>query len=732
MNFAENRKYIEDKFYEAEYDKSTGISAEEIRSNLHKMMAEKDDGEPEQIFRARLYAYVLDNVCFSMNTKTTFPIMLDFGIDYSYFAGQPIYTDVARDRRAYALKKYMPKDAEIRTAWEKCGLAAMWNDFWHTVPDWNNVIRLGFSGILKNARDKKQSLLEGGKYTDKNIWFLDSVIICFEAMIRCMERMYGYSLKFDMPEFSTALKNITYNPPESFYEVLLLQVIFPYFEELGLERARSLGPVDRLWYPFYRNDLESGACSLEEIKEYMRFFFIHYTASKRFAQQPMCLGGRNEKGKSFVNELTYLILDVYDEMNIYDPKIHFRYHSGIDDKIILKLLDMIRRGNSSLCILNDETIFESYRRMGIPAEDAADYVPLGCYEPIIMGKEEAEIGAVWMSTVKILELCLYDGVDSISGTRMMPEIKGDISSFDGLLEKFISYLDYCIDYSIRNVEMQGDICIQCNPSPIYSATFTSCMDKATDIHEYSAEYNNLSVKLYALASTVDSLVMLKKYVYDKGVISPEDITRVLSANWNGYETLRSEILRDFERYGNNLTLPDEIMLKIVNHLRKKYAYKKLRRGGVLRLGTDSINKCISNGKITGASFDGRLCGQPLSKNLRSVDGYDKKGITAQISSLLKIDAADFVDSATFDFILHPSAVSGDDGLCALKGLIDSYFGSGGFAVQGNILNSKMLREAKENPQKYKNLQIRVCGWNEYFVRLSDDMQETFIRQCEEK
>jgi formate C-acetyltransferase len=151
--------------------------------------------------------------------------------------------------------------------------------------------------------------------------------------------------------------------------VLLLQVIFPYFEELGLERARSLGPVDRLWYPFYRNDLESGACSLEEIKEYMRFFFIHYTASKRFAQQPMCLGGRNKKGESFVNELTYLILDVYDEMNIYDPKIHFRYHSGIDDKIILKLLDMIRRGNSSLCILNDETIFESYRRMDIPAED---------------------------------------------------------------------------------------------------------------------------------------------------------------------------------------------------------------------------------------------------------------------------------------------------------------------------------------------------------------------------
>ena len=258
------------------------------------------------------------------------------------------------------------------------------------------------------------------------------------------------------------------------------------------------------------------------------------------------------------------------------------------------------------------------------------------------------------------------------------------------------------------------------------------MEKAADIHEYSANYNNLSVKLYALATTVDSLVMIKKYVYDKKSITPKEISKVMADNWNGFEELRTSVLRDSERYGNNLELPDKIMLEIINHLREKYAYKKLRRGGVLRLGTDSINKCISCGKLTGATFDGRLCGEPLSKNLRSVDGYDKKGITAHIQSLLKIDAADFIDSATFDFILHPSAVSGEDGLCAFKGLTDSYFKNGGFALQGNILNAEMLKKAKENPDKYKTLQIRVCGWNEYFVRLSKEMQDTFITQCSEK
>lgn len=160
MSFADNRQYIEDKFYKAKYDNSTGIPSETIRTELHKMIDAKDENEPEQLFRARLYAYVLDNARLSMNTKTPFPIMIDFGIDYSYFASQPVYSDVTYRRRDIAFQKYMPEDAIIRENWERCGLASMWNDFWHTVPDWNNVIKYGFSGILKNAEDKKKSLLD--------------------------------------------------------------------------------------------------------------------------------------------------------------------------------------------------------------------------------------------------------------------------------------------------------------------------------------------------------------------------------------------------------------------------------------------------------------------------------------------------------------------------------------------------------------------------------------------
>ena len=728
--FSDNKPYIENEFEMAEYDKSTGLSPEEIKSHILEMYESQKETEPSEILNARAYAFVLDNMQLEINERTPFSIKFNLGIDYRYFASDSLYSALVQKRMQDVLTSNMPTENERRMLSSKIGLADCSNDFPHTVPDWNNVIKYGFQGLLDRAIKKRDRLSSDVPASDKGLIFLDSVIICFEAIIRAMKRIYDYSLKFDVPKFSECIKNLTSAPPKTLYEVMQLQILFLYFEEIDFSRGRSLGQIDRIFLPFFKNDISSGNCTLDEVKELFRYFFIHFTATKRFAQQPMTLGGRDEKGNTFVNELTYIILDVYDDMNIYDPKIHFRYHKGIDTKVTLKILDMIRRGNSSLCIMNDETIFKCYDKMGIPRSDAANYVPLGCYEPIILGKEEAEIGAVWMSLAKILELSLSEGTDPVTGIKFMPSL-GDIpKSFEEYFELFIKHLDYCIDFSIANVEEQGKYATLVHPSPIYSATFDSCIDKALDIHENGAFYNNFSVKLFALATAVDSLVVIKKYVFEKKELSYSELCLCIKNNWEGYKTLRAKILRDEDKYGNNNPYADEIMLSVVNHLREKYAYKKLANGRLLRLGTDSISRCISFGKRTGATPDGRCSSEAISKNLRSTDGLDRNGITALANSLLKIDATDFIDSATFDFILHPSAVAGSDGLNAFCGLVTDYFERGGFAMQGNILNTKMLRDAKEHPEQYKTLQIRICGWNEYFVNLSPEMQETFIKQCE--
>ena len=293
------------------------------------------------------------------------------------------------------------------------------------------------------------------------------------------------------------------------------------------------------------------------------------------------------------------------------------------------------------------------------------------------------------------------------------------------------HLDDTLDLSIRFADTHGRYSTEMNPSPIYSASFTDCIEKATDVHEYPLPYNNMSLKCIGLATVVDSLTVLKKYVFERGELTLDEMRKILAADWEGYEELRTRIIKDKEKYGNNLPVPDAIMTDITKHLADKYCGMPLARGGKLRLALDSIDKCILYGKNTAASPDGRKARTTLSKNLCATDGMDRGGITAYMQSVLKIDAADYVNAAVLDFVLHPSAVEGDKGLDDFKSIIRIFFENGGFAIQGNIVSAEKLRAAQNDPAKYSTLQIRVCGWNEYFVRMSGAMQDTFIAQLSE-
>ncbi len=256
------------------------------------------------------------------------------------------------------------------------------------------------------------------------------------------------------------------------------------------------------------------------------------------------------------------------------------------------------------------------------------------------------------------------------------------------------------------------------------------IEKGMDVHEYPLKYNNLSLKHHGHATTVDSLVAVKKYVFDRQEISLAELREALKQNWVGFEELQRKITADSEKYGNNLPLPDKIMTDISNHLADRYCGRKLKRGGVLRLGTDSVYHCVIHGKVTSATPDGRNAGQPISKNMCASDGMDRGGITAYMQSVLKIDVASFVDGVPLDYILHPSAVEGEKGLADFVSLIKNFLDNGGFCIQGNIVSQATLKDAQLHPEKYATLQVRVCGWNEYFVKLGKVKQDMFIKQCE--
>lgn len=728
-SFAENRPYIENEFEQAHFDAATGLSAQQLKEELDRIQA-TDTDRPRELVCADAYAYLLDNVQIEINEHTPFAFKFNIGIDYSYFASIDIFQKALFiPQREKVLSEKFPNEYRLMCDRAACGTDFVYTDFWHTVPNWPYVLEHGIAGILEQANMSKARLLRG-EHTEGQIVFLDSVIIRYEAMLRLMKRAYDYSLNFNVPEFSACMKHLLTDKPETLYQVMQTAVLFLYFEEIGCERGRTLGPIDQLYLPYYRRDLANGVL-MEEIRELIRYFFIHFTATKRFAQQPFAIGGGDKDGNDRCNELTSLLLDVYDEMNIYDPKIHVRYHQNMDPVVFEKVVSMIRNGHSSICVLNDRVVFAEYEKHGIPVEDAQHYTLLGCYEPVIMGMEEAEIAVSWINMVKSVELTLNGGRDILTDQCIGLPTGTDFARFDDLFDVFLQQLDNWVDFAIKFAEMQAPYNTEMNPSPIYSSTFPECLEQGRDVHTYPLKYNNMSLKCFGLATTVDSLAALKKFVFDTKTLTLDEMCDAVKTNWVGREDLRLRIERDADKYGNNRSMPDEIMRRITTHLSEKYCGRRLARGGVLRMGFDSINHCVFNGKDTAATPNGRLATTAVSKNLCATEGADKGGITAYMQSVLKIDATEFLDSVILDFVMHPSAVQGEKGLEDFQSLLKAFFALGGFAAQGNILNGEKLKEAKLHPEKYSTLQVRVCGWNEYFVNLNEDIQDMFIRQCEE-
>ena len=263
-----------------------------------------------------------------------------------------------------------------------------------------------------------------------------------------------------------------------------------------------------------------------------------------------------------------------------------------------------------------------------------------------------------------------------------------------------------------------------------SANFEYAIRQGKDVYFNGSKYHNTVITISCLATAVDSLYAVKKYVYDLGVISLEELRTALQNNWVGYESLQKMISSDPEKYGNNLEGPDAIAADITKRVGEFILSHRTWLGHPYSPDAEGIVHGINYGKKTGATPDGRFAFDQLSKNLQSVFGCDRRGVLAYINSVTKIDAFLYPNGAPIDFVLHPTAVAGDEGLDIMVSLIRSTFRKGGAAIQGNVYSAELLRDAQKNPEKYKGLQVRLCGWSQYFNKLSRDEQDMLIRQAE--
>lgn len=449
------------------------------------------------------------------------------------------------------------------------------------------------------------------------------------------------------------------------------------------------------------------------------------------ANVPFYIGGRLADGSDATNPLTTLIVEEYIGLNINDPKIHVRWHKDLPKPLVRLILGSIRDGRNSFVFLNDEVVEGALTALGEDPADARNYVVIGCYEPAALGKEVPCTCAARVNLPKAVLVAMNGGIDPDTGAAVgVPADPDSYRDFDAFYVAVLAQIETFADRAAALTVAYERAYPSLNPAPLFSSTLADCVARGKDAYSGGAKYNNSAVNAICIASTVDALTAVRCLVYEEKKLKLSEFAAILRGNWRGHEELRQTALRRLPKYGNGDPTVDALAARVVHDTAACINGKPNGRGGIFRCGFFSIDYRLTFGEKTGATADGRLAGEPLSKNMCAVTAMDREGVTALIRSATAVDYTDTPNGTVLDIVLYAGAVEGESGLCAMETLLDTYMEKRGFAMQINVLSPEVLRAAQAHPENYATLQVRLCGWNVYFTSLSRVEQDEFIRQTE--
>lgn len=741
--FNEDRKFIEKKYHNPDeefnpyqrmkyhgigYDEKSGLDDEEIINGLKKLHDEIKD-LPHPVAKAKAVKYVLENERLYIN-------------EHDYFTGLYSLNRLARtvtfdnwNSQVYRNKRN-PQLVKIENDFNESGAVGIWPDYDHVVPDWNSLVKLGFKGILERAAEYKNKHMKNGALTKEQQAYFEGIEIEYGAIIDVIDRMYKLAITKKHAKaykIAACLKQLRDGAPTNIYEAM--QLIYIYFiisESIDHYQVRSLGNgLDNTLYKFYKHDLENGIFTRDEIKEYLAYFLMQWSAIGNYWGQPFYLGGSNLDGSTKINDLSYDIIDVYDELGIYNPKIQIKYNKNIPLDFLNKILDMIRRGQNCFVFCCEPGMIKAVMSYGATYEEALDMDIRGCYETGVRANEVSDVTG-YINAAKAVEYVFSNGYDKSCHKQIGIKTGkiGDFKNFEDFYRAVLLQWEYFIEQSMEIANDYERFLGYVNPSSMYSATVETSLKNAVDGYGGGVKFNNSAMLNCGFASLVDSVMAVKKFVYDTKEVEIGELKSAVDNNWVGYEKLRLKMRNCAYKYGNGEPETDLYAEMMARYFANKVNNRPNARGGVYKTTMHSAMQFVWQGEKTLASADGRKAGEELSKNASPVPGMDRNGVTALINSAVKLNPTLYPESFCLDIMLHPSAVEGSDGLTAMKALLDVYMEKGGMSIQINVFNSEVLRDAQKNPDRYKNLQVRVCGWNVLWNNLSRAEQDAYILRAE--
>ena len=657
--------------------------------------------------------------------------------------------------------------------------------------DYEKLLRVGVRGIKEEiyAAIEKELMQENPEEEKLNLWraMLISVDAVVDLSHRYAELCLGQARKESDPqrkkellEMSRVCNRVPEYPAESYQEAL--QSFFTFFASLhSCMEEVAVGRPDQYFYPYFKKDIDSGKLTLEQAKELTGSWFVkfservqmdkdhwefdHFTAldenydggsiedadnvfsmenaeeynlgtSANHWEQNVILAGVKPDGSDATNELTYIMLEMWNYFELVSPVMSVRFHKNSPKQLYEQVARILRHGSGEPTIYNDEPIIEGLVKSGIPLEEARNYSNDGCWEVLIPGKTNYQYGHT--QVLLLLEYVLNRGVSLTRDKKEAPDF-GDpceCKTFEELYQKFLDAIRYDVDRIMKLRIGYWQERYKIAPSVLFSAFLDDCIPRGRDISNGGAKWSIYTFLLTGLANTVDALVAIRKFVYDDKAISMEDLVNALKTDFAGQEPLRQMLINRAPKFGNDDEYADDLAARLMKDyeliVNERAAQpdvaEKAEPGFVVNVGCGTFESYANFGHRCGASADGRHAYDTVSSNYSPSVGLDINGPTAVIKSITHPDIMPYYAGGPLDMQINSDEVSGENGVKRVESLITSFQELGGIMMTVTGTSTEQLKDAQEHPEKYPGLRVHLGGLSAYFIALSKTQQDIIINR----
>ena len=648
--------------------------------------------------------------------------------------------------------------------WKNAYEAGMFTEFMeqrapgHTVCG-DIIYRKGFADLKKDIEKEIANLdfLNDKEAYDKKA-DLEAMAISCDAMIIFGKRYAELARKMaaettdeqrkkDLLLIAENCDVVPEHAPKTFHQAIQMYwfVHVGITTELNTWDAFSPGRLDQHLNPFYEKDVEEGRLTREGAQELLECMWVKFNNQPAPPKVGITLkesgtytdfvnintGGIRPDGQDGVNEVSYIILDVMDEMKLVQPSSNVQISRKTPQKFLKRACEISRKGWGQPAFYNTEAIIQELLNAGKTIEDARLGGTSGCVETGCFGKE-AYVLTGYMNLPKILELTLNNGFDKYTGKQVGLET-GDpreFKTYEELFEAYKKQLHYMVDVKVRGNAIIEKICAEHMPCPLMSSIVDDCIAKGKDYQRGGARYNTRYIQGVGIGTITDSLSAIKYNVYDNEKFSMDTLLKAMEANFEGYEAELNMVKNKTPKYGNDDDYADDIMKEVFNLYHGEVTGRPTVNGGEYRVDMLPTTCHVYFGEVMGASPNGRLAEKPVSEGISPEKGGDTNGPTAVIKSCAKMDHL-ITGGTLLNQRFAPSVVQGEEGLDNMANLIRAYFNMDGHHIQFNVFDKNVLLAAQKNPDEYKDLIVRVAGYSDHFNNLSRALQDEIIGRTEQ-